>query len=104
MIGSKNTDLNISWLREVLEEEPQLDIKYISIRDVARAIGANPEGFERYIRRKGIEPVFRNLSSRGHLILCVTEEQAKKIVRHRLREGYLVSKPINRENGNGQQQ
>ena len=104
MIGSKNTDLNISWLREVLEEEPQLDIKYISIRDVARAIGANPEGFERYIRRKGIEPVFRNLSSRGHLILCVTEEQAKEIVRHRLREGYLVSKPINRENGNGQQQ
>jgi len=28
MIGSKNTDLNISWLREVLEEEPQLDIGY----------------------------------------------------------------------------
>ncbi|KPJ89672.1 MAG: hypothetical protein AMS17_01040 [Spirochaetes bacterium DG_61] len=98
--GNKVTNLNINpnWLQEVL------DIKYISIRDVARAIGANPEGFERYIRRKGIEPVFRNLSSRGHLILCVTEEQAKKIVRHRLREGYLVSKPINRENGNGQQQ
>ena len=98
--NSKSTDLNINpdWLQEVFDEEPESNVRYISIKDVARAVGANPEGFSRYVRRKAIEPIMRCLNA--HLTLCLTENEAKEIARIRLREGYSI--PINRENGNEQ--
>ena len=92
MNSSEITDLNIQpdWLRGVLEENPVPDEKYISVKHLAKMIGAKPEGFARYVIKIGIEPVKRFVAETSKISLCITENQAKEVVRVRIKNGYEI--------------
>lgn len=92
MPSTNEDNLNIKpqWLEEVLKENPQPKEKYIAVRDLANMIGANPHNFAKWLQRKGIKPVKRTIGGQGPLMYCVTEDQAKEIVKRRIKEGYSI--------------
>lgn len=93
MGGEQITDLGIQpeWLQDVLKEQKQRPLKdYVVLNDLAEMIHADPHSIGRYVRRMGIEPVRLNKSAFGHTVLCVTKEEAKEIVRFRIKEGYVI--------------
>ena len=91
---SESKDLNIkpAWLEEALKETPPDNTKYVPLIQVARLIGASPRGFKEYVQRKGIKIKRRPLGSKGSIMYCVTEEEAKEIVKMRIKDGYKIKR------------
>ena len=94
MGGEEITDLDMQpkWLRDVLKEQPKRSLKdYVTLNELAEMIHADPHSFARYVRHQvGIEPVKLNKSDFGHIALCVTKEEAKEIVRFRIKDGFVI--------------
>ena len=85
----RELDIKPEWLKEVLEEIP-VQAKYIAIMELAKLINAEIHNFKRYICNMGIEPLKRHVMNYKGLVWCITEEQAKEVVRQRIKDGYIT--------------